>query len=96
MKKIAAVAALALPLLTAGFASAGEPMRLTDDQMDAVAAGAASAVLVKQFALATGTNAAATQAVVFAGTIPVAAIASGSSVLVWDLNGAYASTTAQN
>lgn len=45
MKKILASAALALPLLTAGYAVAGEPMRLTDDQMDGVSAGASAIAL---------------------------------------------------
>lgn len=42
MKKLLAAAALTLPLITAGYAAAGEPMRLSDDQMDGVNAGAAA------------------------------------------------------
>jgi hypothetical protein len=41
MKKLLAAAALSLPLVTAGYAAA-EPMRLSDDQMDGVNAGAAA------------------------------------------------------
>ncbi len=42
MKKLLAAAAVTLPLITAGYAAAGEPMRLSDDQMDGVSAGAAA------------------------------------------------------
>jgi hypothetical protein len=50
MKKLLAAAAVTLPLVTAGFAAAGEPMRLSDNQMDGVSAGAGAAA----FAAAAG------------------------------------------
>ncbi|MCA8881264.1 MAG: hypothetical protein KDA73_15205 [Rhodobacteraceae bacterium] len=39
MKKLLVSAAIALPVLTAGYASAGEPMRLSDADLDGVSAG---------------------------------------------------------
>jgi hypothetical protein len=96
MKKLAFAAALGLPLVTAGFASAGGPVPLTDRQMDAVSAGGISAVLVEQIALASGTNVAATSVKAAAFTAPIAQVTAGSTVVTLELNGAVASTTAQN
>lgn len=42
MKKLIAAAAIALPFIAAGQVSAGEPMRLSDDQLDGVSAGASA------------------------------------------------------
>lgn len=43
MKKLFAAAAFTLPFVTAGYAAADEPMRLTDGQMDGISAGASAA-----------------------------------------------------
>ncbi len=96
MKKLAFAAALALPLVTGGFASAGGPVPLTDGQMDAVSAGGISAVLVNQLASASGTNTAATNVTAAAFTAPIGQVVAGSTVVTLELNGAIASTTAQN
>jgi hypothetical protein len=42
MNKLFAAAAFTLPLVTVGYAAAGEPMRLTEGQMDGISAGASA------------------------------------------------------
>lgn len=85
MRKFIAAAALALPLTAAGVAHAGEPLRLTDGQMDNVTAGALSIATLLQGALAIGPNA-STQVVGFAGTVELASVVSGTTVIRTDGN----------
>lgn len=60
IQRVAAVAALPL-LVAAHIASAGEPLKLSNTQMDAVTAGSVSGVLVQLSAAASGTPQAFTQ-----------------------------------
>ncbi len=60
MKLILAAAAFVLPLVTAGYAAAG-PLKLTETQMDGVAAGAIGSATATATSLAIGGAAAVSQ-----------------------------------
>lgn len=96
MKKLALVAAIALPLFTAGYASAGEPMRLTDGQMDRIAAGGLSVQTLYQSATVFGGKYASTYVSGHAHTLQVGAIGSGTSTLRIDLAGIKGVTQGSN
>lgn len=66
MKRLISAAALALPLLTAGIATAGEPMKLTEGQMDGVTAGGSALALA---------SAAGVGSVVYTGAETLAGVA---------------------
>jgi hypothetical protein len=87
MRKLVAAAALALPLTVAGVAHAGEPVHLTDGQMDNVTAGGLSIQSLTQAALAVGGGTAATQVIGFAGTLELGSVTSGTTVVALDLGG---------
>jgi hypothetical protein len=68
MKKLCAALATAATLAMAGAAFAGEPMVLTNHQMDTVTAGGLGGALITLAATATGTLAAATESQVTLAT----------------------------
>lgn len=86
MRKLIAAAALALPLTVGGVAHAGEPLRLTDGQMDDVTAGSLSVQTLLQGALAVGPTA-ATRVVGVAGTFEIGSVTFGTTTISTDLGG---------
>ncbi len=76
MKNILAAAAFVLPLVTAGFAAA-DPLKLTETQMDTVAAGALGSATASAISTALGTAIAASQSATSASSVNVGPVVLG-------------------